>query len=142
MNKGRRKGVKAWLVTWEWAGEHSKRDDKIVAVFNPHLGGVRVRELVEFLYMTHSYSISERIACALHPKENPCRAQFGTLKGMPWSGEVICGHNPYLRARLVDDLTVKHHDGKEEVDWTERQKPDVSWMQAKNASVIPGWDGE
>ena len=61
MNKGRRKGVQAWLVTWEWAGEHAKRDDKIVAVFNPHLGGVRVRELVEFLYMTHSYSTGERI---------------------------------------------------------------------------------
>jgi len=23
---------KAWLVTWEWIGDHAKHDDKIVAV--------------------------------------------------------------------------------------------------------------
>ncbi len=47
-SKGRLK-LKAWLVTWEWAGEYAKRDDRVVAVFNPHIGDVRVRELVEFL---------------------------------------------------------------------------------------------
>jgi hypothetical protein len=50
---------------------------------------------------------------------------------MPWGGEIICGHNPYLRARLVDDLTIERNDdGKEEVNWKERPKPDVQWMRA------------
>jgi hypothetical protein len=42
---------RAWLVTWEWAGDHAKRTDKVVAIFGPRLGGERVRELVEFLYV-------------------------------------------------------------------------------------------
>jgi len=52
---------------------------------------------------------------------------------LPWSGEITCGHNPYLRARLVDDLTVeRHEDGKEEVKWKERPKtePKVLNMNA------------
>ncbi|MGD0519765.1 MAG: hypothetical protein ABSA48_00790 [Terracidiphilus sp.] len=131
MNDRPTKKVKAWLVTWEWCGDHAKQDDKVVAVFNPRLGDNHIRDLVEFLYMTHCYTISERLAYSLHPKSNPYRAHFGELDGMPWGGEIICGHNPYLRARLVDDLTIERNDdGKEEVNWKERPKPDVQWMRA------------
>ena len=53
---------KAWLVTWEWAGDHAKRADKVAAILNPRLGGDRVRELVEFLYMLDNSSLSEKLA--------------------------------------------------------------------------------
>jgi hypothetical protein len=26
--------MKAWLVTWEWAGDHARREDKVAAIFN------------------------------------------------------------------------------------------------------------
>jgi hypothetical protein len=125
MLNGKPRKMKAWLVTWEWCGEHAKRDDKIAAIFNPRLRGVRVRELVEFLY-ANEYTLSERMDFA-RGKPNPYPAKFGTLDGVPWEGEILCGHNPFLRARLVEGLTVQRDaNGKETAGWKERPKPDVS----------------
>jgi hypothetical protein len=100
--KTRRK-MKAWLVTWEWIGDHAKRDKTIAAVFNPRLGSARVQEFVEFLYLTEYYSLSEQMAIAQHKAQaqNPYPAQFVT------GSEMYCGHNPFLHAQLVDDLTVE-----------------------------------
>jgi hypothetical protein len=125
--------MKAWLVTWEWVGDHAKRDDKVAAIFDPRLGGARVREFVEFLYLTGYYTLSERIACAQHRAQNPYPAQFGqTLEGDPWEGEIYCGHNPYLRARLVDDLTVERDaDGNERAVWKERTRASSAWTHAE-----------
>jgi len=69
--------MKAWLVTWEWCGEHAKRDDKIAGIFNPRFGGVRVRELVEIRY-ANEYTLSERMDLA-RGRPNPYPAKFGTL---------------------------------------------------------------
>ena len=63
--------VKAWLVTWEWIGDHAKRDDKIVAILNPRLSETKVKEIVELLYMQEGYSLSEKLTCALHKNEIP-----------------------------------------------------------------------
>jgi hypothetical protein len=124
MGKVRRK-MKAWLVTWEWAIDNAKRDEKVAAVFSPHWGPNRVREFVEFLYMTENYTVSERMACALPKGQNPYPAEFGrTPEGIPWTGEIECGHHPFLFARLVDDLMVEFiTDGEEKVTWKERPKP-------------------
>jgi hypothetical protein len=27
------RGYRAWLVRWEWAGDHAKADDPIIAIF-------------------------------------------------------------------------------------------------------------
>lgn len=60
---------------------------------------------------------------------NPYPAQFGMLNNVLWGGEITCGHNPWLLARLVDELTVEADaDGKERATWKERPKPDLSWI--------------
>jgi len=124
------RGRKAWLVTWEWAGDHAKRADKVAAILNPRLGGERVRELVEFLYIFHTASLSEKLSRAANRDQNPYPAKFGTLNGVAWEGEIHCGPNPWLLARLVDDLIVERdQDGKERATWKERPKPDMSWTR-------------
>jgi hypothetical protein len=116
--------MKAWLVTWEWCGDHARREDTIAAVFNPRLGAERVRELVEFIYASE-YSIAERLALA-RGGPNPYPAEFVSINGVRWQGEMLCGHNPYLRARLVDDLAVERNvDGKEILSWKERPQPSL-----------------
>jgi len=114
--------VKAWLVTWEWCGEHAKRNEKVAAVFDARVSSERVRWAVELLYAQETYTLSERIAwCLGNRRRNPYPAEFVKLEGVPWEGEIHCGHNPYLRARLVDDLTVRRdHDGKETATWRDR----------------------
>lgn len=61
MNHKQGRKMKAWLVTWEWAGDHAKRDDKVAAIFDPRLSGEHVREFVEFLYFTENSTLRERM---------------------------------------------------------------------------------
>ena len=131
MSNKQRRGIKAWLVTWEWSGNHAKRDCNVAAVFNPRFKVERIREYVEFLYATEFYTLSERVACARNKTNNPYPAVPGSLNGVQWEGEIICGHNPFLRARLVDDLNIEvESEGKEKPTWKERPKPDLSWIRS------------
>jgi len=116
--------MRAWLVTWEWAGEHAAVDEKVAAVLNPRLSGERVREIVELLYVNARLSLCERLVYARSKRSTPYRAYFGSIGRVPWTGEVICGHNPYLRARVVDNLRVRQRaDGEEELLWMEPPRP-------------------
>lgn len=128
--KHSRIGISAWLVTWEWAGDHAKSERKIAAVLNPHWFPDRVREYVEFIYVNSSYAISERIAYAKNRSFNPYPAQFMRLAGgIPYEGEIICGDNPWLFARRVDHLAATGEpDCEEAVVWTERPRPDFDKM--------------
>jgi hypothetical protein len=76
--------------------------------------------MVEQIYVNERYSLSERIAYAKNRKTNPYPAYFGTFKNADCAWEVYCGHNPYLYARLVDDLKVElDSNGKEMLIWKE-----------------------
>jgi hypothetical protein len=121
--QNRSQGKTVWLVTWEWAGEHARRDDKVAAIFNPRYSSERVRDFIERLYSS-DYSLSEKLAYALEPRKNPYLAIFGALNGHTWTGEIICGHNPFLKGRLVDDFLIERQsDGKEVATWKECDKP-------------------
>ena len=118
--------MKAWLVTWEWCGDHAKVEDNIAAILNSRLSGKRVREIVELLYVNSQYSPGERLRYANGKKFNPYPAQFGTLGRVPKEGEIFCGHNPYLHARRVDDCRVEGDGVEETLTWKEIPKPSVS----------------
>jgi hypothetical protein len=131
--------MKAWLVTWEWVGDHAKRDEKIAAIFNPRFSAQHVRELVEFIYLSSEYSLSERMDCARNRSHNRYPARFGqTPEGVPWWGEIDCGHNPFLWARMVDDFMVEtDEDGKEKPSWKEapRKRPLKERLDEISASL-------
>ncbi len=118
------RGIAAWLVTWEHAGDHAKPKRLIAAVLSPHWSGERVRAHVEWLYANESYSLRERIAYARRKSFNPYPARFLSVRGVPWEGRIFCGHNPYLYARLVDDLRAADHSDETQVTWKERTPPD------------------
>jgi hypothetical protein len=118
------RGISAWLVTWEHAGEHAKPRQRVAAVLNPRLSGQKVLEIVELLYANESYDPSERIAVVKNRRSNPYPARFGALEGVPWEGEIVCGHNPWLEARLVRNLRAQPDStGEEQFLWEERPKP-------------------
>lgn len=99
--------MKAWLVTWEWAGDHAKVSEPVAAILNSRTSPDRVREIVEFLYANASYTLSERLACAKNKRNNPYPARFASIDGFPWQGQITCGHNPFLFARLVEGISVQ-----------------------------------
>ena len=121
----RTQGIAAWLVTWEWAGDHAKVDEPVVAVLNYRLGSARVRDFVERLYVALKYDVEEKIALGKQPTSNSYPAQFMTAGGVDWEGQIQCGHNPYLFARLVDNLRVERCENRRErVRWNERPVPE------------------
>jgi hypothetical protein len=119
----KRKGFKAWLVTWEWSGDHAKPKDKIVEILDPRIPPERVRQIVELLYHREA-SLREKVAWRLRKRRQPYAAEFTVLEGVQWTGEITCGHNPWLRARLVDNLIIETAEGgKETASWDDRYSP-------------------
>lgn len=111
-------------MTWDHCGDHARPKERIAAILSPRLSAGLVRDLVEFIYLNASYSVAERISIMKNPRTNPYRAEFDWIGGVPWSGRIHCGHNPWLFARLVDNLrTSPGNDGDEEVHWAERPIP-------------------
>jgi hypothetical protein len=117
--------MKAWIVTWEWIGDHAARSPKIVSVLSPRLGARTVQDYIERLYADLHYSLEERARIAKTPTSNPYRAEFIRLQSGPrFEGRIECGHNPWLYGRLVDDLKVERDEaGTEHATWAERALP-------------------
>jgi len=103
---------KAWLLTWEWSGDHAVVEDRIAGIFRPRLSREKITEIVECIYALHVYSASEMAYYAKRPKDNPYRAK--------WEGNCCyCGHNPFLLANYVHDLVVTEdpQTGLETIEW-------------------------
>ena len=111
----------AWLVTWEWSGDHARVEDPVVALFNRPWDGKAVRLIVEQLYSALKYSISDKFAVARNRKNTPYPAQARDIDGIPWLGEISCGNNPWLRARIVENVRLEiDTNGRRILNWDER----------------------
>jgi hypothetical protein len=130
MGKKKIRGRTAWIVTRHWIAEYPRCE--VAAIFSGRLGGVRVRELVEVLYVSGgAFTLSEQLSMKwAHQGQCPYHATFGqTVDGQPWEAEILCGigNDPYLEARIVDDLTVERGaDGKETVVYRKRPRPQIA----------------
>jgi hypothetical protein len=105
--------MKAWLVTWDWAGDAAALADKIAAIFPPQWPEDTVARHVENLYALATSTVQELADYAKRPSRNPYRSR--------WDAPYIsCGAHPFLIARKVSGLKiVRGADGFEEVSWTE-----------------------
>lgn len=91
---------------------------------------------MERIYINNYTSLRERVAYAKNKKHHPYPAQSHRINGVPWAGRMHCGRNPYLYARLVDDLSVNvDENGEETLTWKERPRP--RWSQ----EFINMWEG-
>lgn len=90
---------KAWLITWDWVGDHAAVEDEIVAILRPKLSERIIGEIVQAFYAVHAYSPREMAAWSRRPRSNPYPAV--------WNGRhCTCGHNPQLSATYVKDLMI------------------------------------
>lgn len=111
---GKRRGQKAWLVTWEWDGPHAAVEDRVAAILRPRLSQRVVGEIVETLYAVHAYHPTELAWWSKQPGKNPYKAWWDN--GYWW-----CGHNPSLCAVKVHSLVVDKdpNTGLETIRWVE-----------------------
>lgn len=110
----RKRGRKAWLVTWETAN-NQPIEDPIAAVFSSRRSPETVKNYIEFLYSATHLVGEEKLQTLVDPSSNPYPATFGTLRvkvsqsevrNVRWTAQIMCGHNPYLYARIVDNLRI------------------------------------
>ena len=123
-------GRSAWLVTWDWMGDHAEvaPTEVIAGIFSSRLSYRTVMQLVEALYAAREYDATDKLSALTH---NPYKAELETVEitisgitqRVRSQGEVICGHNPFLRARLVDGLRPADDDRAiGGLTWTERPR--------------------
>jgi excinuclease UvrABC helicase subunit UvrB len=113
----------AWLITWEWIGDHAAVEDKVVAIVNYRRPAAYIKDLMEQLYIEKTSSVSEKVAYAKDMKSNPYPASFGDVGGVQWRSQLYCGHNPHLFARLVSNVRTEVQEGEEKLLWEERPVP-------------------
>ena len=107
--------MKAWLLGIKWCstGHHAAVDLPVVTILSARIGAKEVRRYVERRYIEETASLDEKLLYAKYkrPQKPPYRALLE-------QGTIHCGHNPWLEARLVDDLRVEEDaDGKAVLKW-------------------------
>ncbi len=107
-----KRGQKAWLLTWDWCGQHAEVEDKIAAILQPRFSEDAVGKIVELLYALHQYNLGELASYTKQPKTNPYKAEWH-------NGSCFCGSNPSLHANYVKDLIVEENSetGIETIKW-------------------------
>ena len=100
----RRRNIRAWLVTWE--GDHG-REDNVALLLPFKTAESRVAELVTLLYANTLGAFEERIAQAatIDWAERPYQVRQETRSGAGREGYLVCGDNPCLYARKVEQVT-------------------------------------
>jgi hypothetical protein len=73
------------------------RQRRTVEILDPRMSPERVREIVELFYHSEA-SLSEKVAWRLRKREQSYPAEFVTIEGVRWAGQITCGHNPWLVA--------------------------------------------
>jgi hypothetical protein len=131
MTRQQRRLQRAWVIQWGWAGDHAAVSEPFIAVLSSRTSAKKVRDLVQLLYMLHSSSQAEIPRFARSPKQNPYQAAFGTMEmiddhgthTVTWEGQIICGHNPWIEARLVANVRPGPGDPEGDILWEEIPHP-------------------
>ncbi|QHK18900.1 hypothetical protein GU243_02975 [Pseudarthrobacter psychrotolerans] len=129
------RGRRAWLVTWVSATS-AQPENPIAAIFGSRIGSDKVKAYMEFLYAAEHFSGEEMLGLLSDPDANPYPASYNKLAHhmgdqtdyVPYQGQIVCGHNPYLYGRLVNRLRVgegTYPDGSRQLVWEEILRPSL-----------------
>jgi hypothetical protein len=124
--KSKLKKTRAWLVTWEEIGtETMELSERIVNIFDSRLSAERIKDFIEDFYISTQYSPFEKVTFSNNRKNNPYPAEYFKINGIPWIARITCGHNPYLFARIVNNLTVVLNQPDQEImSWEDLPIPE------------------
>ena len=107
----------AWVITQEG----TRHDAEVIGILSGRKGSDTAKEYVEWLHALLNYGPAEHMRLAKYQKPlNPYEATFMTTNtGIPVSDTIMCGHNPYLVARLAKDVSLIDADGEQPIlKWT------------------------
>lgn len=123
-----KKAIRAWIIRWEWAGSHAAVEQPVAAVLPPQIGARNLLRIIETLYAAREYAPQDMLGAIRRGGHKPYQAEWGTAeinlgkdgwRRVRWEGEVICGHNPFLVARLARAWPV----GEGRIEWQDDPRP-------------------
>jgi hypothetical protein len=83
------------------------------------------------MYINHTATISEQIVFAKSKRRNPYPAYYDTYRGANVTWQILCGHNPWLHASLIEELRLEvEADGKQKLSWIEFPRPKAEKLEA------------
>ena len=97
-----------WQIRWHWSGQHAAVDEPNIMVLPQDTNAETVRWYVEKLYMEKALEWDERISFTLNPPP-PYPASVEPMAD--GRDSVICGHNPWIEARLVPVGEIQRETG-------------------------------
>lgn len=114
--------MNAWVITWEWHGDHAAVEDPLVAILSSRKGSAWMAKYIENLYLSFSSTAQEMAYYANRQKMIPYKAK--DPMSMNWilhGNRIICGNNPELYGRKVTGLEIMEDDENdlEIVRWKE-----------------------
>ena len=127
----------AWVITQEGT-QHAT---EVIGVLSARKSASAAKEYVEWLYALIHYGPEEHLGLAKYMKPiNPYEAQFMTTNtGVPVIHTFICGHNPYLVARLAKNVTLIKADSKQPMlIWTNPDMPVCDKNTQRVIDKLPG----
>ena len=118
---------KVFLITWEGT-VYIPEKDKIAIVSNiRHINKIKL--IMEALYSSKYYSIEEQLGMAKYNKrsKNPYPVETQVIETE--CGDItkrrvvlICGANPWLEGRVVENFHIKHNaKGEVSHEWDEKK---------------------
>ena len=104
--------MKAWIIRWEWIGEHADPDDPLIAILSARCGVGDVRKFIERFHVVATALAREQIEYARYrePREIAYRASVSR------DGRIDCGHNPFIVGGRGDDVCLEENG---DLNWTE-----------------------
>jgi hypothetical protein len=103
-------------------------EDKVVNFLSPDKTPREVADLVQMLYAQFKSTVSELADYAADPAGVPYKSETDQTAAGYY--RVTCGHNPWLEARLIKELSVEPADDThlETITWKE-QTASGEWIQ-------------
>lgn len=109
---------KAWLITWEDKNNLSFSVDKVIAIISSRVGSDKIASFIEQYYMVNNYTLENKFFFSSKSKFNPFSVIYAkTDEGLSYTGDMKCGNNPYIHARIVKNLKYIFKDSQEQLNW-------------------------
>ena len=92
--------MKAWIVRWEWMGEHASHDNPLIAVLSARCGVDDIKKFIERHYLVATATVGEQIEYASY--RNPRKPAYPAEVSA--GGVIHCGHSPFIVGRRGEDV--------------------------------------
>ena len=92
--------MKAWIIRWDWAGNHASRDNALIAILSARCHVDDVRKFIERYYLATTAGVREQLEYARYRNPRELAYPAETSAG----GLIHCGDNPFIVGRRAEDI--------------------------------------